>query len=60
MQIETDSLLTEQAINRQILNVLEVGDVVRECCMKMRSMASTTLSFIRKQENKAAMSDCLK
>lgn len=53
-QIETDSLLTEKAINRPTLNLLEVGDIVRDCCTILQTMNRTTVSFIRKQANKAA------
>lgn len=54
VQIETDSQLTERAINSQQLNVLEVGDVIRVCCLNLQSMPRTTVSFIWKQANKAA------
>ena len=54
MQVETDSLLTEHAINLQTLNVLEMGDVIKECYMKRKNMTRITVTFIRRQANKAA------
>lgn len=43
VQIETYSQLTEHAI-RRTLNVLEVGDVIRSCCLDLQNMSRTTVT----------------
>ncbi|KAL8098518.1 hypothetical protein AgCh_031335 [Apium graveolens] len=43
--IETDSLLGERAINPQLVNVLEAGDVIRECHRRMKNLAEIDQSI---------------
>ena len=52
--IETDSMLTVQAINKHSENLLEVGNVLRECCSLLSTRQDISISFVRKQANNVA------
>ncbi|WOH00096.1 hypothetical protein DCAR_0519453 [Daucus carota subsp. sativus] len=54
VQVETDSMLTTKALKCQTLNLMEVGDVIKECCSMMQIMPNVSINFVRNQANKAA------
>lgn len=52
--LELDSLLTMQAVNGHTSNLLEVGEVIENCKMLLRSLDRTYVCFVRKLANKVA------
>lgn len=52
--VETDSLLTVQALKSSATNYFEVGDVIANCQAQLQRLVSTTVTFIRKQSNRVA------
>lgn len=52
--VESDSLLAVQAIRSSSGNLLEVGHIVESCRTYIRSRAGFSISFVKRQANKAA------
>lgn len=52
--VETDSLLTMQALHNDTINYLEVEDVIVSCQLHLQHLVDTSVSFIRKQSNRVA------
>ena len=52
--IETDSLLTVQAITKTEAIRLEVGNVIDSCRQRLKASSGISISFVRKQANKVA------
>ncbi|XP_074342433.1 uncharacterized protein LOC141679985 [Apium graveolens] len=52
--IESDSLLSVNALNNNILNWFEVGNMVGQCKEIMRARSGVSIVFGRKQVNKVA------
>ncbi|XP_074323179.1 uncharacterized protein LOC141660115 [Apium graveolens] len=56
VDVESDSLISVQAINKTSENYLEAGVVFQECRDVLRARSDIVLSFIKKQANKVAHS----
>ncbi|XP_074336177.1 uncharacterized protein LOC141673344 [Apium graveolens] len=54
MDVESDSLISVQAINKDLENYLEVGVVFQEYRTILRARRDIMLSFVKKQANKVA------
>ncbi|XP_074351632.1 uncharacterized protein LOC141690759 [Apium graveolens] len=54
--IESDSLLSIDAIQKDKINLLEVGEVIEECKQGLQSLPSVSVRFIRKIANRVAHS----
>lgn len=54
VDIESDSELTVNAIHKQDVNYLEVGDVIASCRQKLCQLYCTSVNFIRKSANSVA------
>ena len=52
--VESDSLLSIQAINNGHDNILESGDLVQQCQEEIRSSSRISVSHVKKQANKVA------
>lgn len=52
--IETDSMLTTTALTKKGDNYLEVGNILRECCDLLSLRSDISVTFVRKQANRAA------
>lgn len=52
--VESDSLLSVQAINNGHDNLLESGDLVQQCQEEIRSSSRISVSHVKKQANKVA------
>ena len=52
--VESDSLLSVQAINGKVHNELEVGVLIEKCHAILRSRERVCLSFVKKRANKVA------
>lgn len=52
--IESDSLLSVNAINQDYENILESGDLVQQCQEMIRASGRISVSYIKKQANKVA------
>lgn len=52
--IETDSLLTVQAIKSKEQNYLEVGAVIDDCKLQLQHLTEARIHFTRKQANRVA------
>lgn len=54
MVIESDSLLSVQAISRREINQFEIGHVIESCRQLLNFRPSCSLSFVKRQSNKVA------
>lgn len=54
VEIESDSLLTVQAIVGGTDNYLEVGSMLQECRSLISNRPDISISFVKKQANKVA------
>lgn len=54
VDIESDSLLSVQAIRRTCYNRLEEGHIIDMCCELLASTIGFTLCFIKRQANRVA------
>lgn len=54
VDIESDSLVTVQAINKAVENYLEVGVVFQKCREFLNDRRDISVSFVKKQANKVA------
>lgn len=54
VEIETDYLLSVQAINRSHDNTLEVGFDLDDCRLIIQSFPGLSIKFAKRQENKAS------
>lgn len=52
--IESDSLLSVNAVNNQQVNLLELGDLLNQCSTILRSNVGLSVGYVRKQANKVA------
>lgn len=52
--IESDSMLSVQAIERGDINLLEVGNVIQDCRCMLNDRPDFSVSFVRKQANQVA------
>lgn len=52
--IETDSLLTVDALRKKQNNYLELGTIFEQCWYQCCSRIDVSVRFVRKQTNKAA------
>ncbi|WOH16655.1 hypothetical protein DCAR_0936213 [Daucus carota subsp. sativus] len=56
VELESDSLLTVQAVNRGVINFLEVGNLINESRLMMIGRPDIDLVFVKKQANRVAHS----
>lgn len=54
--IESDSLLTVNALNGRSVNLLEVGHIIDQCKMLLQGLPLIRVSHIRRQANRVAHS----
>lgn len=52
--VETDSLLTAQALQRRTTSVLEVGHVLQECLNYLQEYPNFSVKFVQRQANKVS------
>lgn len=54
VEIESDSMLTVQAVKQGSPNYLEVGIMIQECRILLDDLPDFSISFVKKQANKVA------
>lgn len=52
--IESDSLLTVQALDKHLSNKLEVGNIIESYRLKLINKNDISIKFVRKQVNRVA------
>ena len=54
IELESDSLMVVQGLHKEVVNLLEVGEVLEQCRNMCNDLVKTSIHFVRNQANRAA------